>query len=108
MTTPIDRGRYLTTGPAHCVECHGIGASDATPRVFKGPWGAVSAPTLSPTRLASYSDAAFATIVTSGTRADGSKLVGPMPVKSYAGLRPDDLAAIAAFLRAPATDSSTP
>jgi mono/diheme cytochrome c family protein len=108
MTTPIERGRYLATGPAHCVECHAIGAGDATPRVFKGPWGAVSAPTLSPARLAGYTDADFTGLVANGTRPDGTKLVGPMPVKSYARLRPDDVAAILAFLRAPPAGRSKP
>jgi mono/diheme cytochrome c family protein len=98
----VARGRYLTTALAHCTECHRrTNASDEKDRVFRGPWGAVAAPDIAPEHLAALTDAELVTFITKGLRPDGSRLVGPMPVAVYAGLRPDDLAAIIAYLRSP-------
>ena len=100
--TPLDTGRYLANGPAHCSECHALksaGPGAPVPRVFKGPWGSVVAPPLTSETLRRYTDADLAKIVMKGTRPDGTKLVGPMPVRAYAGLMAEDMAAITTYLR---------
>lgn len=99
------RGRYIVTAFAHCTECHRQTAPnpdvDQKDRIFRGPWGVVAAPNIAPDALQPYTDAELATIITKGVRPDGSSLVGPMPVAAYAGLKPDDLAAVIAYLRQP-------
>ncbi len=95
-----DNGRYLVSGPAHCVECHHLkDGADATAKTFKGPWGTVVAPPLAASLLSNYTDEDLARVVTQGIRPDGSRLVGPMPVTAYAALKAEDLSAIIAFLR---------
>ena len=102
---PVSRGSYIVTAVAHCTECHDRSTSspsqDTAPsnRVFRGPWGVVTAPSIAPEALTAHTDAELTTLITTGKRADGSALIGPMPVGAYAGLRPDDLAAIVAYLR---------
>jgi mono/diheme cytochrome c family protein len=108
MDDALSRGRYIATALAHCTECHRqTTTSSAAPnpdqkdRIFRGPWGAVAAPNISAEALHPYTDAQLAAIITKGVRPDGSSLVGPMPVAAYAGLKPDDLAVVIAYLREP-------
>ena len=100
ISSPTDLGRYLATGPAHCIECHRLGDGQAgkADRAFKGPWGTVVAPTLSTSNLARYKRMDFERLMRAGLRPDGSRIVGPMPIAAYAGLHADDVAAIADFL----------
>jgi mono/diheme cytochrome c family protein len=106
----ISRGRYIVTALTHCFECHDRGsgssvASDQGPdqkdHLFRGPWGVIAAPSIAPEALTAYTDTQLAKVVTTGVRPDGSSLTGPMPIAAYAGLKPDDLAAIMAYLRSP-------
>lgn len=107
---PISRGRYIVTALSHCFECHerGSGSSAASDHgadqknhLFRGPWGVVAAPSIAPEALTTYTDGQLATLITTGVRPDRSALIGPMPIAAYVGLKPDDLAAIIAYLRNP-------
>lgn len=113
---PVSRGSYIVTALAHCTECHDRGtispSGSTVPngRVFRGAWGVVTAPSIAPEALIAHTDAELAKLITTGQRADGSVLRGPMPVAAYAWLRPDDLAAIVAYLRdqSPSSPKSSP
>jgi mono/diheme cytochrome c family protein len=96
-------GGYIVHSLAHCTECHARQSSSGAirNRIFRGPWGAVAAPSIAPDALTAYSDLQLAKIITEGTRPDGTVLTGPMPISAYAGLKPDDLASIIAYLRDP-------
>jgi mono/diheme cytochrome c family protein len=109
-TDTVAHGRYIVHALAHCTQCHNeqsesVDASaqhlDRDARIFRGPWGAVVAPSIAPDALRDYSDAQLATTITKGLRPDGSSLVGPMPVAAYAGLKPEDVASIVAYLHHP-------
>jgi mono/diheme cytochrome c family protein len=106
----ISRGRYIVTALTHCFECHerGSGTSatsaqgpDQKDHLFRGPWGVVAAPSIAPEALGAYTDTQLTTLIIAGVRPDGSSLIGPMPIAAYVGLKPDDLAAIIAYLRNP-------
>lgn len=101
---PKAAGGYIVHSLARCTECHTQQSSSGAirnNRIFRGPWGAVTAPSIAPDALTVYSDRQFAKIITDGTRPDGTVLIGPMPIPAYAGLKPDDLASIIAYLRNP-------
>ncbi len=103
---PVKLGRYLVEGPGHCGECH-------TPRNFAGGterplWlsGAVAAegegtvPNITPTGL-SWSEDEIATYLESGFTPDFDSVGGAMAAvqRNTARLRPEDRAAIAAYLK---------
>jgi mono/diheme cytochrome c family protein len=106
----IARGRYIAYGPAHCVNCHTPNAetemvkAGATPpltggHVFKGPFGSVTSPNLTPdneTGIGRYSDAELARVLRHGVRADGKAL---LPFMQAQNLSDDDLVAVISFLR---------
>jgi mono/diheme cytochrome c family protein len=105
---PKTAGGYIVNALAHCTECHAQqsssasnGGADRNDRIFRGPWGVVAAPSISPDALMAYSDIQLAKIITEGRRPDGMVLIGPMPVAAYASLKPADLASIIAYLRDP-------
>ena len=105
---PKAAGGYIVNSLAHCTECHAQqsslasnGGANRSNRIFRGPWGAVTAPSIAPDALTVYSDRQLAKIITDGIRPDGTVLIGPMPISAYAGLKPDDLASIIAYLRNP-------
>jgi mono/diheme cytochrome c family protein len=101
-------GAYLAGPLGHCVVCHsapgeagpdlanGLGAGGME---FHGPWGTSVAANITPTGLEKYTDAELATIITTGTRPDGSQMMPPMPYGYYANLTPDDVSAIILYLR---------
>jgi mono/diheme cytochrome c family protein len=103
-------GAYLAGPVAHCVECHStpgpmgpdfknaLGAGGMT---FEGPWGISVAPNLTPHEdgIRDLTDAQVATIITTGTRPDGSKMFPPMGYGFYAHMKPNDVAAIIQYLR---------
>jgi mono/diheme cytochrome c family protein len=101
-------GAYLAGPAGHCLECHspmgphgpdwmhqpGAGGIE-----FQGPWGVSIAPNITPTGLADRSAADIKRQITTGMRADGSKMMPPMAYPYYAKIRDEDLDAIIAFLR---------
>ncbi|HWC93210.1 MAG TPA: cytochrome c [Pseudolabrys sp.] len=106
-----NRGAYLVEAVTHCGECH-------TPRNFLGgleraqslsgarmPGGELVAPNLTPDKsgLAAWSAADIVDALTDGTLPEGGTLgeeMGEVVRNSTSRLRPDDRAAIAAYLKA--------
>jgi mono/diheme cytochrome c family protein len=101
-------GAYLAGPMGHCTVCHTTfgpqgpmldTALGAGGQEFHGPWGTSVAANLTPTGLSGYSDAEVATLITTGTRPDGSKLLPPMSVSHYAKMTSDDVQAVVLYLR---------
>jgi hypothetical protein len=106
----VEYGAYLAGPVAHCLECHtpmgpqgpmldthmGAGGFE-----FHGPWGvSVSANlTSSEDGLAGYTDDEIRTMITTGVRPDGSRMLPPMGYGYYANTKPEDIDAIILFLR---------
>lgn len=106
-----NRGAYLVEAVTHCGECH-------TPRNFLGgleraqslsgarmPGGELVAPNLTPDKsgLAAWSAADIVDALTDGTLPEGGTLgeeMGEVVRNSTSRLRPEDRAAIAAYLKA--------
>ena len=110
--SPADKiayGRYLAGPAGHCVECHSPpgpqGAPDLANKLgaggfsFTGPWGVSVSTNITPTGLAKYSDADLKRVITTGVRADGSRLKPPMGTSYYAKMHAADLDALIAYLR---------
>jgi len=105
---PVTYGRYLAGPVGHCIECHTpmtetgpdfanqLGAGGV---VFPGPWGNSVSANITPTELAEHTDDEIKTMITTGTRPDGSKMLPPMPYAYYANIADEDLDAIVAYLR---------
>jgi len=104
----IAHGEYLAT-IGHCFECHtpqtadggrdyenryGAGGSE-----FHGPWGTSVAANITPAGLGSYTDEELKTIIQTGVRPNGSKLLPPMAVPYYANISAADMDALVAYLR---------
>ena len=101
-------GAYLAGPVAHCIECHSPpgphgpdwqhqpGAGGFT---FPGPWGESVSANITPTGLADWSDEEIKTVVRSGLRPDGSRLLPPMGVHYYAKMTESDLDAVVVYLR---------
>ncbi|WP_108662382.1 c-type cytochrome [Acuticoccus kandeliae] len=107
---PVKEGFYLAT-IAHCMECH-TGWVDGHPdpvnalgkggMEFPGPWGVSVAANITPhpeKGIGAWSDAEIATAITTGVRPDGRHLFPPMGFPFYANMKPEDVAAIVAWLR---------
>jgi len=102
-------GAYLAGPLGHCIECHSTpdakGAPDFVNRLgaggmqFSGPWGTSIARNITPTNLASWSDADIKKAITTGMRPDGERLKPPMAYGYYKNIAPGDLDAIVAYLR---------
>ncbi|RYH10278.1 c-type cytochrome [Tropicimonas sp. IMCC6043] len=106
----VEYGAYLAGPVAHCIECHttfgpngpmfethlGAGGYE-----FHGPWGVSVAPNITSSEdgLADHTDAEIATMITTGTRTDGSPMLPPMPYGNFASLTEQDLQAIILYLR---------
>jgi len=104
----IGYGRYLGETIAHCMQCHTprINGSPDTARYGAGGntytargGGAVVAPNITPTRLASWSDDQIKAAIIKGVRPDGSQLVPVMDFDLYARMTEKDLSALVAYLR---------
>ncbi|HYR29869.1 MAG TPA: cytochrome C, partial [Thermoanaerobaculia bacterium] len=81
----IERGRYIAYGPAHCVNCHVPNSQNDDLRagakppligghVFKGPFGSITSPNLTPDRetgIGRYTDAELARVLRHGVLPDG-------------------------------------
>ncbi|UOM35895.1 c-type cytochrome [Acuticoccus sp. I52.16.1] len=112
---PLRKGFYLVT-IAHCMECHtkineggGRGTMGAGGMELPGPWGvAVSANITSHPEagIGEWSDEEIIRAITTGVSRDERPLSPPMGYRYYAGIAPDDLAAMVAYLRTvPAADA---
>lgn len=104
-------GAYLAGPVGHCVECHtpmvrghrdwsrtGLGGQP-----FHGPWGVSVAANLTPdkeTGLGDWTDAQIKRAIQQGISKDGRKLNPPMGYGYYRGIKPADMNAIVAYLRA--------
>jgi mono/diheme cytochrome c family protein len=105
---PAAYGAYLAGPVGHCIECHtpmgeqgpdfanNLGAGGM---MFPGPWGTSVSPNITPSGLSGRSDEEIKTIITTGIRPDGSKMLPPMPYAYYANMTADDLDAVVAYLR---------
>lgn len=101
-------GEYLAT-IGHCMECHtpmgDNGQRDYADRLgaggeeFPGPWGVSYSANITPTGLKDYTDAQLKTIITTGVRPNGTKLLPPMAIPYYAKMTEADLDALVAYLR---------
>lgn len=110
--TTLARGHYLTTIMG-CNDCHTAGSLTGQPDMthalsggdvgFAVPkLGIFYAPNLTPdneTGLGTWTEAEIVTAITTGRRPDGRILAPIMPVKWFKSLKPDDAAAIAAYLK---------
>ncbi len=107
----VAHGGYLA-GMGHCMLCHtpfGAGGqrdyahrlgAGGTP--MDGNFGHVVSANITPdkaTGIGNWTDAEIGHALTTGLRPDGRRLAAPMPVPYLARLRPDDLAALIAWLR---------
>lgn len=102
-------GAYLAGPLGHCMECHSTPDANGIPDMenalgaggmpLYGPWGVTVAPDITPKALGDRSDAEIRQIITTGVRADGSRLRPPMGVRYYAHLTDEDQGAIVAYLR---------
>lgn len=105
--TPLERGAYLVNAVAACGNCHTPMGPDwknalgAGGMPFEGPWGISIAPNLTPHEdgIRDLTDAELTAMITEGKRPDGSKMFPPMGYGYYARMKPDDVAAIIAYLR---------
>lgn len=103
-------GAYLAGPLGHCVECHSGPNAQGIPDIehklgaggieFKGPWGTSVAANITPTNLGSWTDEQIKTVIRTGVRPDGSRLMPPMGIGYYASISDSDLDALVGYLRA--------
>ena len=97
-------------GPlGHCVECHSSPGANGAPDmenalgaggfVLYGPWGVSVSANITPSGIGGKSDAEIRQEITTGMRANGTRLMPPMAFSYYANLTSEDLDAIVAYLR---------
>jgi len=103
-------GAYLAGPAGHCIECHTpfvkgrpdfenqLGAGGFA---FHGPWGVSVSSNITPHAdgIADYTDGQLATVIRSGVRPDGSRILPPMGIHYYANINEADMAALIAYLR---------
>lgn len=105
------RYREYLVAIGHCLECHTpLGADGhfdfrnqlgAGGLPLRGSWGTSVSPNLTSSKdgLAEFSDEDITKMITTGTRADGSRMMPPMGYSYYAHISSDDLSAIVKYLR---------
>jgi mono/diheme cytochrome c family protein len=105
---PVAYGAYLAGPMGHCIECHTPGTHGnvdyanklgAGGRYFAGPWGESVSPNITPAGLSRWTDDEIKTMISRGTRPDGSPMLPPMGYSYYANISDSDLDAIVAYLR---------
>lgn len=98
----IARGKYLVTGPAHCIDCH---STDDAPGVMSGghewklPIGIIRSANITSdveTGIGSRTDAELARVLRHGVGPDGKAL---MPFMPFAEMSDQDLTAVISYLR---------
>ncbi|HEX5060318.1 MAG TPA: cytochrome c [Kofleriaceae bacterium] len=101
----IERGRYLVTGPAHCVECHGMVGDTNEERhlvgglTFNLPIGTIYARNITPdqgTGIGKYTDPEVARVLRYGVHPSGRAM---MPFMPFADMTDEDLTAVISYLR---------
>lgn len=105
----VEYGAYLAGPLGHCIVCHTpqlpTGQFDFENQLgaggleFAGPAGTIVSANITPNGLGKYTDEQLATLLTHGTRPDGSVLSPPMPTYFLANLKPDDVQALILYLR---------
>jgi mono/diheme cytochrome c family protein len=111
----IERGRYLVTGPAHCIECHGAVGDESVERHLVGglafdlPIGTVYARNITPDRetgIGKYTDPQIARVLRYGVHPSGRAVLPFMP---FHDMTDEDLTAVISYLRSrPAIDHYVP
>jgi mono/diheme cytochrome c family protein len=106
---PVEYGAYLAGPLGHCIECHSTPGANGAPDMenalgaggllIHGPWGVSVSANITPTGIGGKSDAEIKKEITTGVRANGTRLMPPMAFSSYANLTSGDLDAIVAYLR---------
>lgn len=106
---PVEYGAYLAGPLGHCVKCHSTPGANGEPDMenalgaggllLHGPWGVSVSANITPAGLGGKSDAEIKQEITTGVRANGSRLMPPMAFSYYANLTTEDLEAIVAYLR---------
>ncbi len=66
---------------------------------FRGPWGVSVSANITPKGLGKYSDAEIKSMITTGKRANGTKMLPPMAYSYYANIKDSDLHAVITYLR---------
>ena len=112
----MQRGAYLVSGPGHCAQCHSprnaLGGIIASERFAGGPDPELKGedawvPNITQKGLADWSEKDIAYMLETGDTPDGDSVGGGMAqvVKNTAPLKPEDRAAIAAYVKSlPAVD----
>lgn len=102
----VSRGAYLVEALGHCGECHtprdSLGGLKTGSAYAGSVMGKAKIPNITPTGLAKWSDGDLKEFLTSGMTPDGDFAGGEMAEvirNSTSQLRPDDLAAMIAYLR---------
>jgi mono/diheme cytochrome c family protein len=102
----VARGAYLVEALGHCGECHtprdALGGLKTASAYAGSVMGKVRIPNITPAALAKWSDGDLKEFLTSGMTPDGDFAGGEMGEvirNSTSQLRPDDLAAMIAYLR---------
>ncbi|WP_407935827.1 cytochrome c [Cupriavidus necator] len=103
----IERGRYLAR-IANCVACHTSegGKPFAGGLPIRTAVGTIHSTNITPdagSGIGAYTLAEFDRAVRHGVARDGKRLYPAMPYPSYARMRPEDVAALYAYLRAEVT-----
>src|SRR3979411_3350411 len=99
----IEKGRYLAT-VADCFACHtvpGTGKPFAGGRAIETPFGAITAPNITPDRdtgIGAWTEEQFDRAVRGGIRPDGSRLYPPSPYPAYTKMPRDEVLAMRAYL----------
>jgi len=112
-----NRGAYLVNGFGHCAECHSprnvLGGIIKSQRFAGGPnpEGEGWVPNITQKGLGSWSEKDIADFLETGDMPEGDSASGSMRpvIKNLAQLRPEDRAAMAAYLKSlPPVDGPTP
>jgi mono/diheme cytochrome c family protein len=112
-----NRGAYLVNGFGHCAECHSprnfLGGVISSQRFAGGPnpEGEGWVPNITQKGIGSWSEKDIADFLETGDMPEGDSASGSMRpvIKNLAQLKPDDRAAMAAYLKSlPPIDGPTP
>ena len=112
-----NRGAYLVNGFGHCAECHSprnfLGGVITSQRFAGGPnpEGEGWVPNITQKGIGSWSENDIADFLETGDMPEGDSASGAMRpvIKNLAQLRPEDRAAMAAYLKSlPPVDGPTP
>jgi mono/diheme cytochrome c family protein len=104
----IAYGAYLAGPVARCMDCHtdrhnGVdSALGAGGKEFHGPWGVSVAANITADKaegIGDWTDDEIERAIRTGIGRAGNKLSPPMPFAAFSKMKPDDMAALIAYLR---------